>query len=300
MQLRKRKRVDYSGHIKQEPQDDAILNFLGITYEEPKEPEPEKELKRKNIPLTNSTRKSRARKILKNVIIQGESISPSMKFVSLKRPSYESLSDYNNEDDSVLPITSLQEFLRTLDRLIPIQDKLYYKNLTGPKFLGPKNFESLRLPSDIQNLQNIGTNLKQLIELKIESENSQAHNALSTSYTPTIKTYNEKQIRSLNNLKHFSDNDMVNKVAWIHNINTLDIKELKHISNKNMLDSSFVNIGEVKAISRKLDKRLIRERDMLLEWPTKTKRKKKRTNPEAQNKNDSDHKFANVPLFNSV
>lgn len=276
MQLRKRKRVNY-------------LKPVAIVDLPTKLVKVETETKDvKDIPLI--TRKS------KKVRTKLSSKPPI-----LKRPSYRNISQ--PEIIKKYPgVTDLQSFLATLDKMVPIQDNLYYKDLKVPKFLGPVGYESLRLPDDISKLKIISRQVKNLIDTinEVEKEETGILEGSKTKYTPAPTQKKVLlQLKQLNKLGKVSDDSTLNHIANIHGINISDIKDIRTIKynttdgSKLTVNPSVIDRNEVKLISRRLNKPLLREKNNLLTWPAKSRKKKSA-------ESSSNSKFANVPLYNSV
>ena len=106
-----------------------------------------------NIPLTNINTRlrlknplySETKRICKNTLDD-----TSIKTYNLIRPLYKNRSnDQFDQDLKIQSISKLNNYSITLDKLIDMQDKLYYKGLKSAQYLGPKDFERLRLPGDI-------------------------------------------------------------------------------------------------------------------------------------------------------
>ncbi|SMN21218.1 similar to Saccharomyces cerevisiae YPL068C Protein of unknown function [Maudiozyma saulgeensis] len=315
MQLRKRKRVDYSSTIEAShgkiKNSNATDNLQTTTHSRTKQRKSivlpkiiSSSSKQKNYQVGASKKKQSPSKRLSEEKILNE----KMKGVTLTRPFYKSQVNYHDEKDAIITISELNQFSRTLDKLIPVQRDLYYLDLKGPKYLGPKNFETLKLPSDINNLQNISNELKQFInyreEAKVREEDlkNDPSKINEASYNPIITKEKMEGIKVLSKFEDIPGFEIIDRLAQIHNINIRDIHGLRQANIKPMLDSNFINKNEVNSISRRLDKKLQKERNNNLAWPTKIKKKKTQTKKnKAKDENSSSKlRFSNIQLFNSV
>lgn len=177
----------------------------------------------------------------------------------LERPSYKR---EECEWDSSRDTLSYREAQKSLQRLIELQDDLYYKDLKVPKLLGPtKEYRLVRLPDDIQNFKSINKDISLLIQ-NIESVDQ-----------PVVM----KPLPS----PHSVDNGPTS-IERLANIYRIDIRDISESLN-NKKHSSRV---EVQSISRKLEKPLLKGRDTALEWPAKPRRRDAKRS-----------RFGNVPLF---
>lgn len=297
MQLRKRKRVDYSSTtIKTEPSANGTILQKIV---------PGTRLNNKPVHM-RSTTKTSAKAPHANQD-STNNIALRLGSVALKRPTYKSRVDYHNEENQKILPSEMKTLSESLDKWIPVQDKLYYKTLNCPKFLGPKGAETLRLPSDIDILRNIATDLKAMIEYSakvrlIEDDVlSDGRPPLDTIYKPLINDRRMESIREVSLIKSISDFEVVDRIARIHDINIVDIKSIRQTTIKPILDSTFINRNEVNSISRKLDKKLLKERNTDLPWPNKVKKKKTKTaNNQSNYSGGKRPRFADVALFNSA
>ena len=109
-------------------------------------------------------------------------------------------------------------------------------------------------------------------------------------------------IKVLSKFEDIPEFEIVDRLAQIHGINIRDIHGLRQANIKPMLDSNFVNKNEVNSISKRLDKKLQKERNNNVVWPTKTKKKKAQNKKNKAKKEiqDSKLRFSNIGLFNSV
>ena len=297
MQLRKRKRVDYSSTtVKTEPSENGTL-LQKIVPESPLISKP---------PPMRSTVKRPANTVhvdqeTANIVAAG------LRKVSLQRPPYKSQVDYSNEEGEKILPSKMHAFSKSLEKWIPVQDDLYYKTLNCPKFLGPKGAETLRLPSDIDILRDIASGLKVMIDYNTKTKlidedfMSEGRSPLDTVYKPLISEKRMQSVRDVSQIKSITDFEVVDRIARIHDINIVDIKGIRQTTIKPILDSTFINRNEVNAISKKLDKKLLKERNTDLPWPTKVKKKKTKT---AKNKSSYSGgkrpRFADVVLYNSA
>lgn len=136
MQLRKRKRVDYTGRnlTSDSP---AITTVPSIVVP-----------KKRKLTTTNI--------IASTVSSTAPTMSTSNIIIPkpLQRPKFHNTMNSSppDEDFEKIPVLEVQKNL--LD-LIKRQESLFYKNIDKPTLVGLKNFEMLRLPNDLQLLQNI-------------------------------------------------------------------------------------------------------------------------------------------------
>ena len=166
MQLRKRKRVDYSSTIEAAS---TKIKYNDATNN-PDKPVPVRSKPKKSLVIPKVTVPSARTK--KNIVIpkvtqlhakpkisqqtpskkkqniskrfsEDKLLNEKMKGVTLTRPFYKSQVNYKDEQDAITTIPKLNELSKALDDLITVQKNLYYIDLKGPKYLGPKNFETL-------------------------------------------------------------------------------------------------------------------------------------------------------------
>lgn len=308
MQLRTRKKVDYSANADSTPSNTKSKKAAVLKTRKPKSAMNLKTTsspatgQRNNInKLNNIPKKNR-----KNITKKDEELNKKMKNVTLTRPFYKSQTDYTDEGHAITTIQELKNFSSTLEKLIPLQQKLYYEDLDGPQFLGPRNFETLKLPSDIQKLKDISSGVNDFVQYKesVEKvENMLKENpdaAADFVYKPTITEERLKEIRMLSQFKDIPEYDMVDRLANIHNININDIKCIRNLNIKQNLDSNFINKNEVNVISKKLEKKLQKERNNGVSWPNKIKLKKIQKQQKQTGNPDLTRKirFIGVPLFN--
>ncbi|CCF58251.1 hypothetical protein KAFR_0E00970 [Kazachstania africana CBS 2517] len=305
MQLRKRKKVDYSSMDEDHDEqlgvevpdvksagDDTIRSYL-----------PRVKTEAKDIPLQIIPRRNKPLLRISKPVVQSQGRVSNVKIVKLKRPSFLDRNDVD-DDSRIVDVEMLESHAARLDRLIVLQNELYYKDLTGPKYMGPKHFEALRLPSDIKNLRRISQGLQTLISHRKKLE---ANADATETYVSKTSPGSMSHLMGLNNLTRFTKEEILNQISRIHNIDITDIKDIKDIkygpgdraknvaNGVDLLDSNHININEVKSISRKLDKELMKERDNSLAWPAKGKKKFKHSKKQANNRPT---KFQNIPLYN--
>lgn len=255
----------------------------------------------------------------------------------LERPSMKTNFELEETIDS---IDTMEFYSKNLARLIDLQYEIYYKNLKKPALLGPKKFESLKVPNDIINLKKIHSGWLQLVEdlKKIETEKARIdlgmNNCFDTpEYLPNcdmnkindlIVLSSEVETRKLeekykssslyntngnlnqpmiqNNATVNEEDTLITAVSKIHGINCDNLKEIKSknltVDGKVNFDPNFIDPNEIRTISRKIDKPLLREKNNNLNWPNKIKKKKirgKDTHP--MEIDNPTLKFRDVPLF---
>lgn len=217
-----------------------------------------------------------------NHAVSSSSISsPATSVVKpLKRPCYKSVKE--RDDENLQSDTTIyKESLKGLRRLIRIQNDLYYKDLTIPKYMGPsKNFQLLRIPNDLKTLKDISKDLEFL---------------LKEMTTPTTTTTNSNEYRLSSSSEKVAQSllsytgslhdhpSLICRLAELHDIDIRDISDT--LINKTSNSSSK---NEIKSITKKLDKPLIKAKDNSLRWPTKPTKKQQLLN---------NSRFNNVPLY---
>lgn len=309
MQLRTRKKVDYSSNSDSTNSSNRTKKVSVLKTKKSKiesinlkTTSPSHTVHRNNITNTNIIPK----KPRKNISKKDEELNKKMKGVVLTRPFYKSQTNYRDERSSITPIQKLRDISNTLEKLIPIQQNLYYDNLSGPQFLGPRNFETLKLPSDIQKLKNISSGVNDFIQYKESVENVEEKLKVNpdavtdTVYTPIITEERLKEIRMLSQFQNVPEYDMIDRLANIHGINIKDTNCIRHLNIKQNLDSNFINKNEVNVISKRLEKKLQKERNNNVAWPNKMKLKKIQKQQKQSGNPDLSRKirFIGVPLFN--
>lgn len=246
--------------------------------------------------------------------------------ISLKRPTLKTVDlPQDNENIETVPIQCLEKYKKDLNRLIKLQQELYYKNLKTPRLLGPKHFRHLKFPDDMINLQKISYSLEELVHYRkmMEKRNVAGNNDYiddTLQYSSThLSTENRQKLISI--AKH-KDNDKLNDedatalIANIHGIDSSIVRDIKcnnlYIDGKINFDPDYINISELKSICKKIDKPLLRERCNNLSWPSRMKKKKhKPKNGDINEENNANpvldinekhpsYKFHNIPLFNSI
>lgn len=308
MQLRTRKKVDYSANADPTTSMNKPKRTPVLKPKKPKNGMNLKSTTSSTVVQHNDMNKSIGipKKNRKNINKKDEELNKKMKGVTLTRPFYKSQTNYRDEENAITTIQELKLFSNTLEKLIPIQQKLYYDDLNGPQFLGPRNFETLKLPSDIQKLKNISSGVSDFVQYKESVEN--VENLLNTNpdasvdivYTPTITDERLKEIKMLSQFRDIPEYDMVDRLANIHSINIKDTKCIRNLNIKQNLDSNFINKNEVNVISKRLEKKLQKERNNNVTWPNKIKLKKIQKQQKQSGNPDLTRKirFIDVPLFN--
>lgn len=147
MQLRKRKRVDYTG--KNSASDPSVTTIIPTIVV------PKKRKLNKPGMIAPVIQSPTATLSSSNIIIPRP----------LQRPSFRNSAESPTHDDGleVIPVLEIQ---KSLSSLIKRQESLFYKDLKRPTLVGLKNFEMLRLPNDLQLLQNIVNLLQSFDQLK--------------------------------------------------------------------------------------------------------------------------------------
>lgn len=247
----------------------------------------------------------------------------------LERPS---MKTNFNLQETAESIDTMELYSKNLERLIDLQYELYYKDLKKPELLGPKNFESLKLPNDLVTLRNIQYGWTKLVEdlkkiemnkVDIDNHTSVMDNNFNNSeylsncdlttlnslliLNNKLKTenvngtyYNSNTVNN-NGIKN-DDNSLINAISKIHNINCDNLKDLKSKTltpdGKVNFDPNFIDPNEIKIISKKIDKPLLREKNNNLNWPNKIKKKKIRgKSAQSMDIDNPTLRFRDVPLF---
>ncbi|QLL32590.1 hypothetical protein HG536_0D01120 [Torulaspora globosa] len=149
-----------------------------------------------------------------------------------------------------------------LERLVKLQEKLYYDDLKVPKLLGPsEECRMLKLPDDLRIYREISNDLSFLID-EISTERAASY----TERLPPPCLVGD-------------DANSIRKIAQMYSIDIRDISD-------SLQNSGCPSRLEIQSISRKLEKPLLIGRDTFRKWPSKPK---KRDGKQA--------KFSKVPLL---
>lgn len=292
MQLRKRKRVDYTGkNLAPDPSATTIIPTIVV----PKRRKLTKPgMIGPAIPSTTTTLGA------SNIIIPRP----------LQRPSFRNSAESLSHDDGlgVIPVLEIQQ---SLSSLIKRQESLFYKDLKRPTLVGLKNFEMLRLPNDLQLLQNI-VNLLQSFD-QLNSCNSKARpasiagsKAFSQAHSNNLKKLfvEKKHLFSHPNRSSTAhQNDvLIHEIANLHSINLIDLLNLEMYNStshaNNTGSQTTANSMTVNSIVKKLDKPILKERNNALMWPHKSRFKAKK-NQSSQN-DSSLVNNTNITLYNDI
>lgn len=243
--------------------------------------------------------------------------------VSLKRPALKTVNSHQDINNiETIPIVCLENYLKDLNRLIKLQQKLYYQNLKTPRLLGPKHFKHLKFPDDMINLRKISYNLEKIVSYRKlidkEDETARSHDYINdtSQYSSVLDQQKLISIAKQESLDKLNEEDATLLIANIYGIDSSLVRDLKcnnlYINGKIHFDPDYINMSELKSICRKIDKPLLREKSNNLLWPSRIRKKKHKSknsnNNEENNTNiDADikekhpsYKFHNIPLFNSI
>lgn len=243
--------------------------------------------------------------------------------VSLKRPALKTVNSHQDINNiETIPIVCLENYLKDLNRLIKLQQKLYYQNLKTPRLLGPKHFKHLKFPDDMINLRKISYNLEKVVSYRKlidkEDETARSHDYINdtSQYSSVLDQQKLISIAKQESLDKLNEEDATLLIANIYGIDSSLVRDLKcnnlYINGKIHFDPDYINMSELKSICRKIDKPLLREKSNNLLWPSRIRKKKHKSknsnNNEENNTNiDADikekhpsYKFHNIPLFNSI
>lgn len=243
--------------------------------------------------------------------------------VSLKRPALKTVESRQDKDNiETVPIHCLENYSKDLNRLIKLQQNLYYQDLKTPRLLGPRYFKHLKFPDDMLNLQKISCSLEELVSYRKiidnEGEHTETHDCIdeTSQYLSVSDQQKLVSIVKQKNLDKLNEEDITLLIANIHGIDSNLVRDLKcnnlYINDKIHFDPDYINVSELKSICRKVDKPLLRERNNNLSWPSRMRKKKhKSKNSDNSEENDTNtnpgikenhpsFKFHNIPLFNSI
>ena len=172
MQLRKRKRVDYTGrNPTSEPPSTTTTTTTTI------------------IPSIVVPKKRKlATPNMINSTVPSTTTAPSTSNIiipkPLQRPKFHNSTSSSPPDDDFEKISVL-EVQKNLSNLIKRQQSLFYKDIHKPTLVGMKNFEMLRLPNDLKLLQNIVNLLNSFEQLNSDSRKRPASTASSKVFSQT-------------------------------------------------------------------------------------------------------------------
>lgn len=177
----------------------------------------------------------------------------------LQRPCFHNKAQ---KPGSLMDVRFYRDVQDDLERLVKLQEGLYYNDLKVPKWLGPsKECRMLKLPDDLKIYNDISRDLSFLVD-EITTDRSTPYKERLPA--PPVNSDDSKAIR---------------KLAQTFNIDIRDISD--GLQNNNCSPRI-----EIQSISRKLEKPLLKDRDTLRKWPSKPRKK------------DGVHSnFAKVPLF---
>lgn len=228
--------------------------------------------KRKKVAYAQHHQVSRVNNAVSSSSIPARTTSSVAK--PLKRPCYKSM---EQQDDENLhgDIAFYKESLKGLKRLIRIQNDLYYKDLTVPKYMGPsKNFQLLRIPNDLKTLKDISKDLEYLLKEMSNTNTTEHQSSSSEKVAQALLSYTDTQ---------HDHPSLICRLAELHDIDIRDISDT--LINKTNSCSSKI---EMKSITKKLDKPLIKAKDNSLRWPSKPTKKQRLL---------KNSRFNNVPLY---
>ncbi|CAI4053381.1 hypothetical protein SKDZ_16G2030 [Saccharomyces kudriavzevii ZP591] len=290
MQLRKRKRVDYTGRkLASDPPATTTIPSIVVP-------------KKRRLAKTNM--------ITPVALSASGTLSPSNIIIPkpLQRPKFRNNADPSSQDD-LLGIIPVLEVQRSLSNLIERQEGLFYKDLRKPTLVGLKNFEMLRLPNDLQLLQNIVKLLYSFDQLNSDSKVISASTASSKAFSQAHSNKLKKLIAEKKPLLSHSNHDstthqndiIIHEIAKLHSINLIDLLNLEMYNNTshaiNTVSQTTANSMTVNSIIKKLDKPILKERNNTLAWPHKTRFKTKKNQPL---QNGSLTNNTNITLYNDI
>lgn len=149
-----------------------------------------------------------------------------------------------------------------LERLVKLQERLYYDDLKVPKLRGAsEECRMVRLPDDLRIYREISKDLSFLIE---EISTERAISCPERLPPPSVAS---------------NDANAIRKIAQMYSIDIRDISE-------SLQNSSCPSRLEIQSISRKLEKPLVMGRDTFRKWPSKPKKR-----------DSSQARFSKVPLL---
>lgn len=275
MQLRKRKRVDYTGrNSTSEPPSTTTTTTIIPSIVVPKK----RKLATPNM-INSAILSTTTAPSTSNIIIPKP----------LQRPKFHNSTSSFPPDDDFEKI-SVSEVQKNLSNLIKRQQSLFYKDIHKPTLVGMKNFEMLRLPNDLELLQNIVNLLNSFEQLKSDSKKRPASIASSKVFSQThsdkLKKLLVEKKPLLNHLNHNGtshQNDIIHEIANLHSINLIDLLNLEmyngNCHTNNTVLQTTANSLTVSSIIKKLDKPILKERNNSLIWPHKSRFKAKRNQP---------------------
>ncbi|EDO16894.1 hypothetical protein Kpol_1024p48 [Vanderwaltozyma polyspora DSM 70294] len=157
------------------------------------------------------------------------------------------------KDKELFVLDGLVQNNKLLQNMFTTHKENYYKDLTCPRFIGYKNFELLRLPSDVEIFERINSQINNLVERQNNSTKSVSNNIYSSPIP-----------KHMNPIKQLSIMD----TAKLHNIDISSIKDT-------IIDSNYSDRLSMKLINKSIDKPFTRVRDNnKLIWPSKQKKRR--------------------------
>ncbi|CCK67890.1 uncharacterized protein KNAG_0A02010 [Huiozyma naganishii CBS 8797] len=221
-----------------------------------------------------------------------------MEHLTLRRPAMKSALDL--PQGCLQPVPEWELHRQNLNKSIHRQNQLFYAGLKEPKLMGMKHLENLKVPNDIHMLAKISQGLQEMIQIRESLERQKT--------LPPMQTAPEKGIRSqqlvqllLRGVRFRGKiEEATSLVAQLHQIDTSYVRDVRlgNLPNAGTIDPNYINLNELKAIGKRIDRPLLKERNNNLNWPQRPKKKQKTT----QNWNDMQtaQKFAKVSLYNIV
>ncbi|CAI4836058.1 AGK_G0055580.mRNA.1.CDS.1 [Saccharomyces cerevisiae] len=273
MQLRKRKRVDYSGRNQtSDPPSTTTAAVPSIIVP-----------KKRKVVAQNMV--SPAIRATTTTLGTSNIIIPK----PLQRPKFHNSASLSSPDDDPEKISVL-EVQKNLSNLIKRQQRLFYKDIHKPTLAGLKNFEMLRLPNDLKLLQNIVNLLYSFEQLNSDSKTrpvtTSKLKASSQAHSDKLKKMLAERKPPFSHPSHSGTayhNDIIHEIANLHSISLVDLINLEVYNNNchtnNTALQTTANSLTLNSIIKKLDKPILKERNNSLVWPHKSRFKAKRNQP---------------------
>ncbi|EJS41367.1 YPL068C [Saccharomyces arboricola H-6] len=289
MQLRKRKRVNYTGRkLASDPSSTTTIPSIVVP-------------KRRKL-----SKPEMAAPAMPNI---SATLNPSNIIIPkpLQRPKFRNITISSSHDErEMVPVLEVQ---KTLTNLIKRQEHLFYKDLHKPTLVGLKNFEMLRLPNDLQLLQNIINLLHSFDQLNKDSKVRPVSTTLPKAFSQVHSNNLKKLVAEKKLLPNHPNHDgitrqndtIIHEIADLHSITLIDLLNLEMYNNIGHTNSSVSqttgNSMTVNSIIKKLDKPILKERNNTLVWPHKSRFKAKK-NQSSQNGSLTSN--TNLTLYNDI